>query len=121
MEDLIWIIYFIDVLSSEGGFTALSILLVGAAIFSHFMAMDFLDKESFSNFCSKFPRKSIGLLCVVLFLYGWLVPSKDTAYKMLAAYGVYELTQNEQAKTLGGKSLKVIEAAMDEYLKDSKK
>lgn len=48
-----------------------------------------------------------------------VVPSKDTAYKMIAAYGVTEIMQTDKAKRLGGKSLEVLEKVMDEYLKES--
>lgn len=45
-----------------------------------------------------------------------LAPSKETAYTMLAAYGVQEVYQNEDVKRLAGKSLEVLESYMDKHL-----
>jgi len=121
MEDLIWIIYFIDVLSSNGGLGIIGFLLLAGSITIHLIIYAEANEDDAKKFKDMFPRKTIISISVVFMLYSFLVPSNDTAYKMLAAYGVYELTQNEQVKTLGGKSLEVLNAAMDEYLEDSKK
>jgi hypothetical protein len=37
-------------------------------------------------------------------------------YTMLAAYGVQEIVTNPKVQELGGKSLDVLEKAMDEYI-----
>jgi len=46
------------------------------------------------------------------------LPSKDTAYKMLAAYGVQELAEMERAKEAGSKAYKTINKILDEYLEE---
>lgn len=123
--DLIWVIYFIDVLSSSGGASALSIafLILYVSVIAVYTG-GWSSKSCYSEereVVSKcFPTKTILISCSIMFVYGWLMPSKDTAYKMLAAYGVQEIAQTDSAKRLGGKSLEVLEAAMDSYLKDSK-
>ncbi len=45
-------------------------------------------------------------------------PTKEISYAMLAAYGVEEIVQNERVQELGGKSLDVIEKAMDKFLQE---
>jgi len=121
MENLIWIIYFIDVLSSNGGLGVTGFLLLAGSIVVHLIIYAESNEGEAKKFKDMFPLKTVVSISVVFMIYSFIVPSKDTAYKMLAAYGVYELTQNERAKNLGGKSLEVLEAAMDEYLEDSKK
>ena len=49
-----------------------------------------------------------------------LIPSSGTAYKMMAAYGVTEIAKTEEMRSLGGKSLEVLDKAMSDYLGGSK-
>lgn len=58
---------------------------------------------------------SIALVSGTLFTF---VPTKEMAYTMLAAYGVEEIVTNERVQELGGKSLDVIEKALDEFLQE---
>ena len=50
-----------------------------------------------------------------------VLPSKDTAYKMIAAYGLQETVEaaskSEDVKRLANKSLTLIEKSIDEYSK----
>lgn len=55
---------------------------------------------------------------VALVLSG-LVPSKNTMYTMAAAYGAQSIVENPDVKRLAGKSLDVLEGAMDKYIKQS--
>lgn len=129
--DLIWIIYFIDVLASSGGYGAiafLSIIAGGAVLGYRHINHDFYDSErEDSNYYkgkrSDIPYKSIvrgSLIVFAMFVFlETFLPEKDTMYKMLAAYGVTEIAQTDEAKRLGGKSLEVLEKVLDEYLKES--
>lgn len=47
-----------------------------------------------------------------------LMPPKDTAMHMLAAYGVQEVVTNPEVQKFAGNSMKVLEKAMADYLKD---
>ena len=114
MDNLVWIIYFIDVFSVGDGI----IMLLTFSSVIYLLAFLTIDME---NLEKNIPHKMIASIWMIVFLYAWIVPSKDTAYKMLAAYGVTELAQNEQAQKLGGKSLEVLNAAMDNYLKSKEK
>lgn len=55
-------------------------------------------------------------------MFGDLMPNKDAAYKIAAAYGVqqaYEAASaSEDVKRMAGKSLRVLETSMDRYLND---
>lgn len=51
---------------------------------------------------------------------GCLVPGKQTIYTLIAAEGLQTLTATPRAAELADNSLKVIEKAMGEYLKDTK-
>lgn len=47
-----------------------------------------------------------------------LLPPKDTAMHMLAAYGVQEVVTNPEVQKFAGNSMKVLEKAMADYLKE---
>ena len=49
-------------------------------------------------------------------LFSMILPSKDTAYTMLAAYGVQGIAETDEAKRLGSKSFQLIEQTLDKYL-----
>ncbi len=121
--ELALIIYFIDVLSSKGGIAVVG-WIIGLVYLIISVAIVIVgglcpDDKSLKGLSDKLPTKTVVTLSVLMVCYGWLMPSKDTAYKMLAAYGVTEIAQSEEAKRLAGKSLEVLERAMDEYLAES--
>lgn len=120
MENLVWIIYFADVFTSEGGATGLAFIVIVMSLVLKGLLLAEPCSKSDKELAAKIPLKTICALCSILFLYGWLMPSKDTAYKMLAAYGAVEVASNERVKDLAGKSLDVLEKAMGEYLEESK-
>lgn len=64
-------------------------------------------------------KKRYVFLPVVCFFLAGLIPDKETSYVMLAAYGVESIASNDKVQELGGKSLEVLEKAMDSYLKET--
>ena len=60
-------------------------------------------------------------MCLLGSVFNIILPSKDTAYKMLAAYGVQETVEaaskSEDVKRLASKSLSLIEKSIDDYSK----
>ena len=60
-------------------------------------------------------------LCLLGSVFNVVLPSKDTAYKMLAAYGLQETVEaaskSEDVKRLASKSLSLIEKSIDDYTK----
>lgn len=130
--ELMTIIYFIDIFAGDpipfGGIGAFILLLIFCVLGG---LLSFLidegkkeGSEIFSDWIKKWTSKTAyTVYAVILFAWGInaLIPSKDTAYKMLAAYGVTEIATNERVQELGGKSLEVLEKAMNDYLEKSKK
>lgn len=122
---LAWIIYFIDVLCDNklfGFLTAVLTLLwvIGFVASITAKLCGETDKEAvdyLALYKSLWPLK---VVTGILLLYTMLIPSKETAYKMLAAYGVESIVTNEKVQELGGKSLEVLEKAMGEYLDEGK-
>jgi flagellar basal body-associated protein FliL len=119
---LMWIIYLADSLTPAKGtlmLLLLSVLLmVLATALIIIMRVGDSDEEEYQK--AKKPYKYFCVFVGVIFLYYNLVPSKETVYKMLAAYGVEKVAENPDVRRLAGRSLDVLEKAMDSYVKDSK-
>lgn len=119
---LMWIVYLIDALSPAQGIkiiiTCLSLILVFASVPLGVEYTQGRQSESFKKALGVYKKAVIVLIAMIF--YVTLVPSKETAYKMLAAYGVEKVAENPDVRRLAGKSLDVLEKAMDSYVKDSK-
>lgn len=117
-ENLPFLIYFIDTIIADGsplpGGEAVAMLLVivivGGIIFG----------ESLIVYWSAIKKPFIiilSLLFVCVFLNS-LIPTKETAYKMLAAAAVVDVSQTDGAKRIGDKTLQLVEATIDSYYKE---
>ena len=115
--DLVWIIYAVDTLTPGDGMAFLSFALL---VLLCVCGVAWVDDES-RNVLKQLPYKTLLAISVMYISYTVLVPSKATAYKMLAAYGVQQVVDNPDVKRIAGKSLDVLEKAMDEYTKKDKK
>lgn len=125
--NLAMMIYFIDVICGEHGVLAVItgvtlILWLFGFLVSICLRLDEdvkkEDREQFmSIYKSLWPLKTF---VVVMCVLSAVVPEKDTAYKMLAAYGVESIVTHPEVQKLGGKSLDVLNKAMDEYLQEEK-
>lgn len=125
---LMWMIYFIDVICGDWfglGFV-LGIVFLFGCVLSIIKCVALAsenpdkDEEDFLRFAERFPLKTMITVPLTISFLSSFIPSQDTAYKMLAAYGVEEIVSNEKVQELGGKSLEVLEKAMDEYLAKDK-
>ena len=118
---LVFVIYLIDVLC--GKWEGLGIFM-GFFIFFAIVAYGFRQVEfghDDDDVARKFWKKTAwmnkaGITFFIILTLVNFIPSKDTAYKMLAAYGVTELATNEHVQQYGTKALKVLDKAMGEYL-----
>lgn len=114
---LVLFVYLTGILWGLNFFLVLSALLFGAGSLV-FTGFEVVDGDEQAAKPAKFCRKA-AYISVPLAL---LVPSKDTALQMAAAYGVteaYEVaSQSEDVKRLAGKSLELLEKHMDEALKE---
>lgn len=63
--------------------------------------------------------KISAVICISSLILSIVVPSKETAYVMIAASGVETIVSDERVQQLGGKSLDVIEKWLDEIAPDS--
>jgi hypothetical protein len=112
--DLIWIIYLMDVVTTNGGYGAISFCLAAGIVVIYLIR--------YLNDCPEIGKRALAPLissAVVFAILQLVLPTKDTAYKMLAAYGVTEIDKTDEAKRLGSKSIEVIEKVMDDYLKEA--
>lgn len=127
---LAWIIYLIDVLAVDKVGYGAGIWL-GPVILAIFLVIFAFWTDGFDNSekataseqrgmsIFKSLKGTVTTICVLLMLSGAvtrLLPTKETAYKMLAAYGVTEVVMSETVQKYAGGSLKVLDKAMDEYL-----
>ena len=82
------------------------------------------NREKYLNMIKKFWKNTF-FWTLPIFIVGSILntvlPSKDTAYKMLAAYGLQETVEaaskSEDVKRLANKSLTLIEKSIDGYNK----
>ncbi len=115
--DLFWIIYFIDVFDVSKGAGFLTFI----AVFGLFMGIVIKIAHGNDNeVAAVLTCRTYVSITVLLFLFSFFAPNKDTAYKMLAAYGVTEAyaaaQESDKVQAIAGKSLKVLEKALDDYL-----
>ena len=66
------------------------------------------------------PPKSLAITGFLLLLIVGLTPNRETLYTMVAAYTVQDIATSPEVQKLAGKSLEVVNKAMDEYLKADK-
>lgn len=114
---LVLFVYLVGILDGIGFFLFISALFSGM-LAAFFTASEVIDRNEEGAKLARTCRK-VAYIFVPLAL---LVPSKDTALQMAAAYGVteaYEVaSQSEEVKRLAGKSLDLLEKHMDEALKE---
>lgn len=119
--DLFWIIYLIGMV---GGVKAAAIVVcVITGVAGGLITLFSLDEDGWETVKKTiYPILKIFSVALVV---GLFTPTKDTAYKMLAAYGVTEAyaaaQSSDKVKAIAGKSLEVLEKAMDDYLTKEEK
>lgn len=119
--ELAFVIYLIDtILSSEAefgiGMDAAIISSIITAIIVCFICLP--PGYKFATVWKPI-RKPFTIIITLLVIQGSLVrllPSRDTAYKMLAVYGVTEVSKSETVQKYAKGSLKVLDKAMEGYL-----
>ena len=83
----------------------------------YFWLNDWLESSRDTN--TK-PPKSLAITGFLVLLIVALTPNKETLYTMVAAHTVQDIATSPEVQKLAGKSLEVINKAMDEYLKGDK-
>lgn len=123
-----FIIYFINVIcqSWQGVgfflivFGVISLIIIVMSMFTPDKIQEKETDETLRLFFRKKCWKWIASLCFSILFLSNFIPDRDTAYTMLAAYGVQEVAQMPQVQATASKSLEVLNKAMDQYLKDQK-
>lgn len=126
MENLIWVIYLIDVLTQP--MRGVGVLLVLTAMFGSVGLIIKVVTSSIENpsandkvwgsILKKLPLKTMTYIPIALMLLSNLIPSQDTAYKMLAVYGVVEVSKQEDVKEVFGEGFEILKLTMQEYKKE---
>ena len=130
---LVWIIYWIDWLGEGNpfpsggtlfGYTLLFLFVYVVCTVAYGITNELDPGEAFSAVGLKVLKLkcwyiTFAVVCFLGSIGNSLLPTKDTAYKMLAAYGVTELVKSEDVRRLGSKSLEVLEKAMNSYIEES--
>lgn len=114
--NFITMIYLADI---AAGFTvAMVILFVLLAVISIVLAACALEDACPFGFK---PSLFTAIASVIMLMLSVLCPSKQGLYTMAAAKGVEIAASSPDVKRLAGKSLDVLEQAMDKYLDKPKK
>ena len=139
--ELAFVIYLIDNITAlKGSFwdfgdmVYISLIVTAFALVVIFLSTDvygdsakakqLANREKYLNMVKKFWKNTF-FWTLPIFIVGSILntvlPSKDTAYKMLAAYGVQETVEaaskSEDVKRIASKSLTLIEKSIDDYTK----
>ena len=133
--ELMYIIYLIEVVTNikMWGFTAgigvfvflsASYLLISAIQAS--TTWDVYFKDCLDVYFKTIKKKSLIVPFFLVFgfgsLFNALMPSKDTAYLILGAYGVQTVAetvgQNKEVQEIGKSTLKLVNSAIEKYQKE---
>lgn len=125
--DLPFIIYLIEVICDNKGIGILAFIgcfawIVGFVVYciSNTATSDDQNYDSYQAYIKTYKNlwgTKVAIICLVTIAN--LLPSKESAYIMLAAYGVEKVIDNPQVQELAGNSLKVLDKAMKDYLEES--
>ena len=118
---LIFIVYILGILESLNAAIVVTTVVVGF-VFGLRLIFNSLGVEDTEIFIKK--------TCYIVWLFPCMLvvsvftPTKNTAYNMLAAYGVTEayqyVSESKEAKGIASKSLAVLDKAMNDYLTTKK-
>lgn len=115
MDNLIWVIYLIDVVC--GDMRGLTFLLVVTTVFSciGYLLGHFAEGDQSFDGIRELPLGKLFSACVTILLISNLIPSQDTAYKMLAVYGVSEVSKSENVQELMGDGMDILKLTLKDY------
>ena len=117
---LVTIIYLIETLPALAGSFVVFLIwcsVLGYVVASVVCASIKLEDSSITPMCETLTGfRGLVYTVIVFLMLLQFIPSQDTGYKMLAAYGVETIASNDDVQKFAGKSLQVIEKAMASYL-----
>lgn len=117
LSNLVWIIYTLDVIlgSKPEMVTFILLAIAGLGILGRIV-----DDEVGKDLAKSCLSKVVVIPAILMVIFQLIVPSKETAYKMLAIYGGVSVIQSPEVQKLGGKGVAVLNKVMDEYLQEDK-
>ena len=126
---LVWVIYLIDVICQSWEGLGVLIFVITFCCMGLTIGSCFTDDERalrdsdemFRLFLRKPIWKKLMIFGISILFLSNFIPERDTAYKMLAAYGVEEAIKLPQVQGVADKSFQVLNKAMDDYLKETDK
>ena len=115
MDNLIWVIYLIDVVCGEmhglGFFLFMFMIPSGVGyVIGHFTK----DDKS-ADPLRELPLGKVFSFCILMLFLPNFIPSQDTAYKMLAVYGVSEVSKSENVQELMGDGMDILKLTLKDY------
>ena len=116
---LAFIIYLAGISSSISAAFAWTVVLLTVGYAIWWILKGFSVIENTKNPLPK-PSKWIPILAFVCLVSSALTPDKQTIYTMIAASTVEDIVSSPKVQELGGKSLEVLNKAMDDYLSSVK-
>lgn len=123
MDNLIWVIYLIDVLTQPMKGLAIMLVvlfIVGLVLHVVYSLCDTSEAAhrsdiDFIRMYKSLPVKTVTIVSFVILLLSNFIPSKDTAYKMLAVYGVSEVAKSDNVKELMGDGMDILKLTLKDY------
>lgn len=119
MMDLVLLIYLVDAVAPNIKVIS-TVGLIVSSLFWGFLLLYAIEGSDQWSERTTLVTKFNGCVFAVSLALVSFVPSKDTAYKMLAAYGAQELAEMEEAKEVGGKAYEALNKILDDYLDEVK-
>lgn len=126
--ELAFIIYLVEVIlpaiAKFTGILGVCLLFFGVFVLCivNWFRLDYCshDEEEHikENISKAFKNTKLYVVSGLLLFVNALIPSKETSYVMIAAYGVQSVVQNERVQEFAGNSLSVLEKYMSDYLKE---
>lgn len=120
--ELALLVYFISIVGNiKGFFYAMCVLAFFGCIIHNII----IAVHNNGTYREEDNRSHIVWPFILLFIVGslgmTLMPARDDAYKIAAAYGIQTVIENPKVQDIASSSVKVLEKAMDDYLNEGNK
>lgn len=121
--ELVWIIYLIEVICQPMFGLGFILTITCFACLYGYLVVKFCGNE-IPEQAAKIPFGKVSIFCATVLLLSNLIPSKETAYLMLGAYGVQTVTEtvasNPEIQKIGKRTLSLVENAIAKYEQELK-
>lgn len=120
--ELVWIIYLIEVVCGSSWAGVGFILAMGMILSAAGFVFGRIIDDETSEGLRKIPFGKIVIFSSLIMFVGNFIPSKQTAYLMLGAYGVQTVAEtvgkNKEVQKIGRSTLKLVNSAIEKYQKE---